>query len=535
MITRRRFALATAVLVLAAGAVSGAEPRRGGALTYTFHPEPVAVSTIATTAVPVALGATKIYESLLTYEGPGLKPAPGLAESWTVSPDHRAYTFRLRPGVRWHDGKPFTSADVKFSIEKVVVPYHSRGKTYFGELESLETPDPRTVVFRLKTPVPFFMSAFQPSESPILPKHLVEKLDVNDKDAVRKSELLTTRPVGTGPFRLKEWKKGSHLVLERNPDYWRKGQPYLDQVILRVIPDGAARALALEEGEIDLAPMSAIPNPEIPRLAGLRHVTASTEGAEALGPIMWLELNLRKKPLSDVRVRQALSLALDRKRIVDVIWFGQGKPATGPIVSANPIYYDRTLKPLEYDPRKAERLLDEAGYPRGAGGVRFKLVQNYLPYGEAWVRMAEYIRQEFRKVGIEVETQALDMGGWLKRIYTDWDHDFTSNFTHNYADPAIGVRRAFTSASIKKGASFTNSMDYRNPRVDELFRLAETESSLDARKKELAEVQQILQHDLPVIFVMEMAYTHLWNKRVQGLITNGVSMYSNWDSVWVQD
>jgi len=532
MITRRCVSLAALLLVLAAGAAPGAEPRRGGTLTYTFHPEPTAVSTIATTAVPISLVATKIYESLLTYEGPALTPRPGLAESWTVSADHRTYTFKLR-AARWHDGQPFTSADVKFSIEKVVVPLHSRGKTYFGEVESVEAPDPRTVVFRLKVPVPFFLSAFQPSESPMLPRHVLEKLDLNDKAAIRKSDLLTTKPVGTGPFRLKEWKKGSHLILEKNPDYWKKGHPYLDQIVLRVIPDGAARAIALEKGEVDLAPMSAIPNPEIPRLARLPHVVTSTEGTEALGPIMWLELNLRKKPLSDARVRQALSLALDRSKIVDIIWYGQGKPATAPVVSANPVYYDRTLRPLEYDPRRAERLLDEAGYPRGAGGVRFKLVQNYLPYGEAWVRMAEYIRQEYRKVGIDVETQALDMAGWLKRIYTDWDHDFTSNFIHNYSDPVIGVGRAFISANIRKGASFSNSMDYRNPRIDELFRQAAVETNLENRKRQLAEAQQILQRELPVIFVMEMAYTHLWNKRVQGLITNGVSMYSSWDSVWI--
>ena len=234
-------------------------------------------------------------------------------------------------------------------------------------------------------------------------------------------------------------------------------------------------------------------------------------------------------------MRQALSLALDRKRIVDVIWYGQGKPATGPVVSNNPAWYDRSLKPYEFDPKKAEKLLDEAGYPRAAGGVRFKLVQNFLPYGEGWQRQAEFIRQEWRKIGVDVETQSVDMASWLKRIYTDWDFDFTSNFTHNYSDPSIGVQRAFVSSNIKQGATFSNSMDYRNPRVDELFKLAAVETSVEARRKQLAEVQQILQRELPVIFVMEMAYTHLWNRRVQGLITNGISMYSSWDQVWLRD
>ena len=113
--------------------------------------------------------------------------------------------------------------------------------------------------------------------------------------------------------------------------------------------------------------------------------------------MLWLEVNLREKPLSDVRVRQAISMALDRKKIVDVIWYGQGKPATGPIVSANPILYNKALKPFEYSIDKANKLLDEAGFPRGAGGVRFKLTQNFLPYGEYLVRLAEYIKQELRQ------------------------------------------------------------------------------------------------------------------------------------------
>jgi peptide/nickel transport system substrate-binding protein len=298
-----------------------------------------------------------------------------------------------------------------------------------------------------------------------------------------------------------------------------------------VIPDGAARSIGLENGEVDLAPMSAVPQVDIQRLAGLKHLTVSDKGAEGLGPILWLEVNLRQKPLSDVRVRQAMSLALDRKKIVDIIWFGQGKPALGPFVAGNP-YLNKSIKPYAYDPKLANKLLDEAGYKRGANNMRFKVQQNFLPYGESWVRLAEYIKQELGKVGIEVETQSLDLGGWLKKIYTDWDYGFTSNFTHNYSDPSIGTQRAFISSTIRKGATFTNSMDYRNAKVDELFRKALTETDEKARRRQFDDAQRILHDELPVIFLMDIAYTHIWNKRVHGLITNGISMYSNWDGVW---
>jgi peptide/nickel transport system substrate-binding protein len=525
-------ALAAAAFAFGA-AGAAAEPKRGGTLTFTYQPEPSALSTIATTAVPVALVSTKIFESLLEYKGPELSPIPGLAESWTIGDEGKTFTFKLRNDVKWHDGQPFTSEDVKFSVEKLVMPFHSRGKVYFGELAAVETPDPQTVIFKLKKPVPFFLKAFQPSETPILPKHILGAVDVSDAKNVRQSEFMQN-PIGTGPFRFKEWKKGSHITLERNQAYWKSDRPYLDQVIFRVIPDGAARAIALEAGEIDLAPMNAVPQADIARLAQLGHLKLSNEGAEGLGPLLWIEVNLREKPLSDVRVRNAISMALDRKKIVDIIWYGQGKPATGPIVSANPVLYNKSLRPFEYSIDKANKLLDEAGFPRGAGGTRFKLKQYFTPYGESFVRLAEYTKQELRKVGIEVETQSADLGGWLKAIYTDWAYDLTNNFTHNYSDPAIGVQRAFTSGNIVKGASFTNSMGYRNDRVDELFSKAAVETDEPKRKVMYDEVQKILADELPVIFLVEIAYSHLYNKRVHDLITNGISMYSNWDSVWVE-
>jgi peptide/nickel transport system substrate-binding protein len=528
----RILATTAAAAALLAAAGPAAAQKKGGSLAFSYQPEPSALSTIATTAVPTALVSTKIFESLLEYKGPELTPVPGLAESWTMAADGLAYTFRLRGDVKWHDGKPFTSKDVKFSVEKLIAPMHSRGKVYFGDLAGIDTPDARTVVFRLKKPVPYFLKAFQPTESPMHPEHLLGSLDFSDAKNIRQSEFMS-KPVGTGPFRFKEWKKGSHVILERNPDYWKKDRPYLDQVIFKVIPDGAARAIALETGEIDLAPMNAVPQADIARLAKLPQIELSNEGAEGLGPLLWLEVNLRDKPLSDKRVRQAISLAINRKTVVDVMWYGQGKPARGPLVSGNPLF-DASLPQFEYNPQKANQLLDQAGYPRGAGGVRFKMTQHFTPYGESFQRLAEYTKNELGKIGIQVETQSADMGGWLKAIYTDWSYNITNNFTHNYSDPAIGTQRAFISTNIRKGASFTNSMGYKNERVDQLFGESGVEIDPAKRKAQYAEIQKILRDELPVIFLIEIAYSHLWNKKVHGLITNGISMYSSWDGVWVE-
>lgn len=530
-IMRRLIAVASIAALTATGTAFAQAPNKGGTLTYSYHPEPTALSTISTTAVPVALISTKIYESLLHWEGAEMKPVPGLAESWSRSDDGLTWTFKLRNGVKWHDGQPFTSADVKFSVESIILPYHSRGRSLFGDVSAIETPDATTVVFKLKAPVPFFLKAFQPTEAPMLPKHKFEGVDLKQAAAVRSADVLTKTPVGTGPFKLKEWQRGSHIILERNPTYWREGRPYLDQIVLRVIPDGAARAIAVEKGEVDLAPQSALPEPEIQRLSKLPSLEASALGTEALGPNMWLELNLREPPLSDVRVRRAISMALDRQKIIDVIWYGYGKPGIGPIVSSDPTYFNKALKPYVYDPKAAADLLDQSGYKRGADGVRFRLTQNVLPYGESWNRLGEYVKQELGKLGIVVETKNTDLAGWLKTIYSDWAFHMTSTFQHNYADPTIGVERSYLSTNIVRGAAFMNSMAYKNPRVDELFAKAARELDVVKRKAMFDEIQQIIHDEQPVIYLMEMQYVHVWNKRVRGLITNGISMYSSWDGV----
>ncbi len=527
----RFLAVSIAVLVsllsaLPAPAPAQVTPKSGGTLTLSFHPEPVALTTIATTAVPTALVSSKIFESLLAYEW-GMKPVPSLAESWTLSPDGLTWTFKLRKGVKFHDGKPFTSADVKFSVEKVIRPLHSRGRTNFRDLKSIDTPDESTVVFHLSAPQGYFLSVFQPTEVPIFPKHLLE----HEPDI--KKSAFHSKPVGTGPFKLTEWARGSHLVLSKNAEYWKAGRPYLDRIVYKVIPDGGARVAALETGEVDLAPAGAVPEPEIPRLIKLAHLTSTEKGYEALGPILWLELNLRDKPLNDVRVRRAIAHAIDKKIVVETIWFGVGWPATGPIVSSNQAMYNPNVTKYPYDLAVAERLLEEAGYKRGAGGVRFELTQDFLPYGENWVRLAEYIKQQLGKVGIKVTTRASDLPGWLKRIYTDWDYQFTSTFTHNYADPAIGVERAYVSGNILKGVPFTNSMGYANPEVDKLFAQAGREMSPAARAQAYKRVQELLVNDLPVIWLMEMGTVSVFNRRIENLFRGPIAMYSSFDEVWL--
>ena len=532
----RRFTVCSAALIgaaaLAFNPAYAQQPKRGGTLTMVLGTEPTALSTIASTALAVAVVHPKVFDSLLEYTGAELTPRPGIAESWSVSDDQRTWTFKLRRDVKFHDSRPMTSADVKFSIEKIVHPYHSRGRVNFQQLEAIETPDPHTVVFKLKGPQPYFLKIFQAGEVPIMPKHVLDTPEYADLSKIRSSEFMQ-KPIGTGPFRLVEFRKGSHVLLERHPEYWKKDRPYLDRIIFRVLPDDTARVIAMEKGEADVAVYGTLPESDIERLTKLPHIQHSNEGMDGIGPVANLTFNVRDKLMGDPKVREAISLALDRRAISNVIFYGLAKPTTSPIFPGNPLF-NKALPPYKYDLKRANELLDEAGYKRAAGGVRFVMTLDFLPYGATWQRLADYTRAQLRQIGIDATIRSLDLGAWLKVIYTDWDFQATFNFGNTYADPAIGVGRYYVSSSIRKGAPFTNGAGYANPRVDELFANAAVESDPVKRKAMYDEVQEVMYRELPVAQLVAMPTTTVWNRRVHNLIANGISAYTGYADVWIE-
>lgn len=525
-------ALAAATLAAGAyGATAQAQsPKRGGTLTMLEFTNPAALCTIATTSAATAIVHSKIFDSLLEFEGPDLTPKPGVAESWSASDDKLTWTFKLRKGVKFHDGKPMTSADVKYSMESVVGKFHSRGSKLMKLVKSVETPDDYTVVFKLKSQVPFFLAAFEPGEAPILPKHILGAQAYTDKKAIRQSSFMQN-PIGTGPFKLVEFKKGSHIVLERNPDYWMQGRPYLDKIVYRILPDDSARVIAMEKGEADVATYGNVPEVEIERLLKLPHLSATSEGMEAIGPVANFTLNLRNKYLKDLKVRQALNYALDRKTIANVIWYGQARPTVTPFFPGS-TYYNNKLPPYEYSLDKANKLLDQAGYKAGSDGVRFKLKIDFIPYGATWQRLAEYAKQQLKKIGIEGEIRSLDFAGWNKAVFTDWDFDMTATFGNGYYDPVIGIARYYTTSSINKGASFTNASGYSNPEVDKLFEQASKETDVAKRKEMFFKIQKYMYDELPHLHLIAMPTVTMYNKRVHGLTVNGISPYSGYANVW---
>jgi len=522
---QRRDLLAT-MAAIGLGATSGARAQqpaadaRGNTLVVVTTPEPTVLTNAINSAPSVAELGTKIYDGLLEYDM-GMQPQPSLAESWEMSDGGKSIAFRLRRGVTWHDGRPFTSADVAFSLLEVVKKFHPRGPGNLGPLRAVDTPDEHTAVLRLEHPYPPMMKGLSSLEAPIVAKHLYEGTDIRNNPH-------NNRPIGTGPFRFASWERGASITLEKNPNYWRPGRPYLDRIIFRFINDPATRAAALESGEVDVAFFGTITPAEMRRLGALPHLEIARGGYEALAPVMLMELNTRKPPLDDRRVRQALAYAIDRKFIVDNIWYGFGKPAVGPISSVyapSGLFTDDVLR---FDvPDRIERanaLLDAAGYRRGRGGIRFELTQDVGPYGEDYRRMGEYMRQAYARIGVRLNLRSTDQASYVRRVYMEYDFDMTSGWYVGMGDPTLGVQRQFVTSNIRQGIPFNNVARYSDPENDQLWAQAAVEMDPAARARIFHAIQRKLVEDSPLIWIMEMELVALQNRRVKNLITSALGV-----------
>lgn len=520
-LTRLAMAACTALVVGVVTSPVSAQPKRGGTLTAVVNPEPAFLVSAHNPIGGVLLVSSKMFDGLLTYDI-DMNLKPGLATNWEVAADGLSIRLDLRKGVKWHDGVPFTSRDVAFTMMKVWKTLHPRNRVTMAKVTGVETPDDHTVVFRLSGPAPFILSVLNGGESQIVPQHIYDGDDIA-RNMVEKS------PVGTGPFRLKEWRRGDAVILERNADYWEEGKPYLDRIIFRIIPDEASRATAFETGEVQFGSFSPVAPCTAQRLAKLPNLGVETRGYQFFGTRFMFEINLRNPILADRRVRQALAHSINRDFILDNVWCGLGEKSTGPVPVALKQFYTSDVPSYPFDVKKAEALLDEAGHKRGADGIRFKMTHDPLPFGPAYSRAAEVVKQNLRAVGIDVEVRAQDTPSWLRRIYTDNDFDMTSNTLSALPDPTLGVQRVYWSKNIVKGVPFSNSSGYSNPEMDRILESAQSAADSERRKLLFHEMQRIAQRDLPVIDLFVLGQTTIFDKRVKNHTTqaDGLPNFAN--------
>lgn len=495
-------ASAALVSVLAVGQAIAEEPVRGGTLVTVLGSNVRNLNSAVQSGIVTGFPGAQLFASPLRYDE-DWTPQPYLAETWEVSSDGLSVTLNLVQNAKFHDGTPITSEDVAFSVE--VIKANHPFKSMFAPVETVETPDAYTAILKLSKPHPALMLAMSGQLMSILPKHIYGDVPINEvKTHPRNNE----GTVGSGPFKLVEYKSGEHVILERFDEFFIEGRPYLDRIVMRIITDPAARAIAYENGELHMGAFESLPR-IINRLKDVDGLTVTPNGYGAIGPLDWLAMNTQRGPLQDVRVRQAIAYAVDKNFIQNALMQGTAADSRTGIHPDSP-FYNSNVPAYDVDLDKANALLDEAGFPM-EGDSRFSLT---IDFGWPGVKpQVEYVKAALKKVGIDVEVRAsADFPTWAKRM-GEMDFDMSWDTVFNWGDPVIGVHRTYDSTNIGKGV-WSNTQGYSNARVDELMAMAAVESDPTKRAAMYAEFQEIIATELPVYHTNTLPYHTVYSDKV---------------------
>ena len=471
----------------AASAAASATPKKGGTLVAVIGRDPATGNMDITSDTNGFFAFTPVYSSLVEI-GPNGQVTPDLAKSWTVSADGKRYEFKLN-AAKFHDGRPVTSADVKYTAEEVAGKYAPKFTPSYKLVDRVEAPDASTVVFTLKQPSATFLQSLAHHSIVILPQHIYAGSDPRQNPQ-------NSKPIGSGPFKFKEWVKGDHITLERNADYFKPDVPYFDQVIFRILPDAGSRAIAFQKGDIDTLTGQLVAREQVAdlkKIAGVQVNDQDDPPGEEL-----LQFNTTKKPFNDLKVRTAFVNAIDRAAVVERAFFGQGAEIpTTHIPKQLKLFHDTTVKLPTRDVAKAGSLLDEAGYPKGANGIRLTVKLAYDQTNDADKRSAEVVRDNLKDAAVQVELQPLDSAVVAKEVYTDANFDMWTVSVTSNGDPELGIARFYTTQSIK--VSFGNASRYSNPEIDQAFAQGASTTDLKERQAAYKKVQEILARDLPTL------------------------------------
>lgn len=506
----RQLVIATAVASTLVSAAVAEEPKKGGTLIAALGNAPRHLNPAVQSGVVTGFPGTQLFAAPLRYDE-DWTPQPYLAESWKLADDQLSMTLNLVKDATFHDGKPITSEDVKFSVETIKANHPF--KTMFAPVETVETPNAHTAILKLSQPHPALMLAMSSQLMPIIPKHIY-----GDGQDAKKHDRNSDNVVGSGPFKLVEYKRGEHVIVERYDGFFIKGRPYLDKIVMKIIKDPAARTIALENGELHMSSFESLPR-NINRMKKNESLTVTSDGYAAIGAIDWLAFNTAKGKTADVNVRKAIAYAVDKKFIQKAIFQGTAENANTGIHPGSP-FYSPEVEAYDLDLDKANKLLDDAGYKKGADGMRFKLTADFgWPGVKAQV---EYLKSALKKIGIDVTVRASpDFPTWAKTI-SGHDFDLTWDTVFNWGDPVIGVHRTYQSSNIKKGVIWSNTQSYKNAKVDELLEQAGKEPDPAKRKALYTEFQKIVADELPVYWTNTLPYHTVYNTAKVGNPPKGI-------------
>jgi peptide/nickel transport system substrate-binding protein len=460
----RRTAVVLVLAALTLGMVAATAAQAPRALVVQTGTEPPGLDLTATPAsATAAVVLYNVQECLVKVDESG-KIVPWLAERWHTS-DNRNYTFFLRKGVRFHNGRELKAADVKFVVERAMNPETKHPyPRYYEAIGDIIVKDDHTITFSLKAPTANFLLNMARQGSVIYPREAVDTLK--------------SAPVGTGPFTVAEWVRGDRIVLKRFADYHTKGLPRVDQVTFRFIPDPNAALAALKAGDIDASLFGLGPE----HVADLRKDGRFEVIVGETTNDVIMAMNNSRKPFTDVRVRRAVTHAINKADVVKLAMFGLGRVIGSNVDPLNPYFVD-LAGAVPHDPAKARKLLAEAGYPNG-----FEAVLRVAPQYYYTVRAGEVIVDQLAKVGVKVRIEQIEWGQWLSRVWKEADYDLT----------IIGHAEAWDIANYANPKYYYR---YDNPKFQELFKQSEVTLDDKARRQQYAQMQRMLADEAPVVFL----------------------------------
>lgn len=512
MRTMKRVLVLVAVIALAASILPGCAkkaPPGQGDLILAQPLDPTGLDpALGTDSAAVNLYAV-IYDTLVMYKpGDKLELAGGLAESWTISPDGLIYTFKLRQGVKFHDGSEFNAEAVKFNLDRqldVNNQYHTAEMTFasvvFGQMASYKVIDASTFEMTLSKPFPGFLEQLTSfAAAGIASPAAIEKYGAD----------YFKNPVGTGPFVFKEWLKDDHITFTPNADYWG-GAPKLSSIIVRTIPESATQLAELKSGGINMTFYGLNEND---MTEAEKDSNVTVKSLPALSSYM-VHFRMWKAPFDDLRLRQAVAYAINKENIATYVLQGHAGAATGVMPKASWAWYPTESYP--YDPAKAKALLAEAGYPNGGLAVTLLTNPHMNPAGQA-------IQADLQAVGFVVTLQQSEGGAYWDQLPTDVGDLVMDNWWLPNGDPDYMLGAMYATSAIEKKSNVDR---YSNAEVDALLAQAASESDQAKRTEAYLKVQELVAKDEPNVPLYYLDNLFAYRNEVQGLQFYPLGVYFN--------
>ncbi|WP_416068124.1 ABC transporter substrate-binding protein [Rhizobium sp. ZK1] len=509
MRTIARAAVAAAVLL--GTSVSAFALERGGTLVYGRYADSLFLDPVLNDANVDIWILSNLYDTLLLPTDDGKGVQPGLASNYKVADDGKSVTLTLRDGIKFSDGSPITPGDVAWSLKRASKKDNGIWGFMIESIDDVTTEGDKTVTIKLKHPDPAILAALTVFNTGILPEKAFEASPgATDEE---KAKAFAEHPVGSGPFVLKSWDRGSSMKLVRNEYYWGKGEdakplPYLDGLDFELIPDDATRILKLTSGEIDGAEF--IPYARVDELKSSGSLNMELYPSTR---VEYITLNVRPQlggkdnPLSNAKVRQAMNYAVNKDAIIQIVTHGVGTPQTSYMSSATPLHVgDKPLYP--YDLEKAKSLMKEAGFENGFSTSILVLAGNQDEVG-----ISTALQQMWAQIGIKLELQQVDNPTRTQQYRDGTFVMRNAAWTDDIADP-----NEITSYFVYSKTIDALHSGWKNDEADKLFEDSQKEMDPKKRAEQYAKMQEIYNTEGPTVPLYETPYPVALSKKVHGFL-----------------